>query len=288
MNTPTIRSSEGRMFWHLAGFTVFSSSAHRFFRGRLPALSLQLVRFAIGAALICTGPLAVESRAAITFGNSVRTVSSSNNRNSMEAKTAPGMDPFNDFTRVDWQEFWAVSNTTGKYYSMADQDSTIAASSINAKGSAKGTGSFEFWGNPRLTQGSSSQFDVDFTIDSACTIVLTGMLDMFADFGGTNFDIPEVRVTLSGPIGQVFSKNLNAFSSPGYQQLAINETFDSLDVGQYHLNVYARTTGSYNYGGVGGEGNASFDITLVPEPSAFLLAGLGGLLVLTRRVRPAR
>jgi hypothetical protein len=272
----------------LAGFTVFSLSVHRFLSGRLPALSLPIVRFAIGAPLIFSGLLAVESRAAITFGNSVRTVSSSNNRNSMEAKTAPGMDPFNDSTRVDWQEFWAVSNTTGKYYSMAGQDSTISASSINAKGSAKGTGSFEFWGDPRFFQGSTSQFDVDFTIDSACTIFLTGMLDLFTDLGGTNRDYPEVRVTLSGQNGQVFSQYLNAFSGPDYQQLGINETFSSLEVGQYHLNVYARTSGSYDYGGVGGEGNASFDITLVPEPSAFLLAGLGGLLVLTRRVRPAR
>lgn len=276
------------MRWHLAGFTVFSSSAQRFSPGSLPALSLQLVRFAIGAALICTGLLAVESRAAITFGNSVRTVSSSNNRNLTDARTAPGMDPFNDSTRVDWQEFWAVSNTTGKYYSMAGQDSTISASSINAKGSVKGTGSFEFWGNPRLAQGSTSQFDVDFTIDSACTIVLTGMLDLFADLGGTNRDYPEVRVTLSGQNGQVFSQYLNAFSGFSYQQRVINETFDSLEVGQYHLNVYAQTSGNYDYGGVGGEGNASFDITLVPEPSAFLLAGLGGLMVLTRRVRPAR
>jgi hypothetical protein len=271
------------MCWHLAGFTVFSSSAHRFFRRRLPALSLQLVRFAIGAALICTGPLAVESRAAITFGNSVRTVSSSNNIPSMVAKTAPGMDPFNESTRVDWQEI----GTPGKYYSMAGQDSTIAASSINAKGSVKGTGSFEFLGNSSLAQASSSQFDVDFTIDSACTIVLTGMLDLFTDLGGTNREYPEVRVTLSGPTGQVFSQYLNAFTGSDYQQLDINETFDSLEVGLYRLSVYAQTVGNYNRG-VGGEGNASFDITLVPEPSAFLLAVLGGLLVLKRRVRPAR
>jgi hypothetical protein len=246
-------------------------------------------QWAAGMAMVCLSLLAVESEAAITFSNPTRTLSSANNKGSSQAIAAVGDVPFNESVRVDWEEYWAPFNTTGQYYSRASQDSTISASGTTARGSVAGTGSFEFWGDQSLSQSSSSHFDIDFTIDVSCTIFLTGVLDLFVDTGGSNHDFPEAWVILSGQSGQVFAQHLNAFSGgSSHKQQVINEAFDSLAVGQYHLAVYAQTLGNYHNSGNGGAGNASFDITLVPEPSAILLVGLGGLLVLGRRVRPTR
>lgn len=108
------------------------------------------------------------------------------------------------------------------------------------------------------------------------------------DTGGTNHEFPVVSIVFSGQSGTLYSQHLDAFIGPNYQQRVINETFNLLEAGQYHLTLNAETVGNYQYGGSGGAGNSSFDIALIPEPSAILLAGLGGLVALTRRVRPAR
>lgn len=247
-------------------------------------------QWAAGLALVCLSLLAVESEAAVTFSNPIRTLSSSNNRGASQAVAAIGDAPFNRSVRVDWEENWVTPVvTTGRYAATAIQESTISSSGITAKGSVYGGGSFYFWGSQSLRQSSSSYFAVDFAIDSPVTVYLSGVLDLAVDTGGTNYDLPEVWLILSGQSGQIYSQHINAFggfSDPHHRQ--INEAFNSLGVGQYNLTVYAETNGSYYESGFGGYGSASYDITLVPEPSAILLAGLGGLWVLKRRVRPAR
>lgn len=229
----------------------------------------------------------------MTISNPVRTLSSSNNKGSSQVVSAVGDAPFNETARVDWDEYWeSPANTTGSYFSTASQESSITPSGITAKGSVTGTGSFEFWGYQPLDQSSTSHFEIDFNIDGPCTIVLTGVLDLTFEQGGTNMDLPEVWVILSGQSGVIYSQHINTYQVGGffpYIQRQINETFQNLAIGQYNLTAYTTTNGNYSKhldgSGFGGYGHASYDIALIPEPSHFLLACLGGLLVLTRRVR---
>lgn len=253
------------------------------------------------AAFVCSALLAVESQAAMIITNSVRTLTSSNNKGSSQTVETLADGLFNDVSRVDWVEYWAprhrpwggfTTGSYGSYFSTAKQESSVSASGISAKGSVTGTGTFDFWGTQPLFQTSTSYFEIDFTIDAPCTVVLTGVLDFTYDNGGSNEDTPQVWLILSGVNGVVYSEHIDIRIRPGFFpviQKQINETFDSLAVGQYSLVAYATTGGfysdQYGYGGVGGYGHASYDITLIPEPSHFLLACLGGLVVLTRRVR---
>lgn len=190
---------------------------------------------------------------------------------------------------VDWEEVWDSPSTTAHYAARASQESTLSPMGIAAKGSVNGGGTFYYRGSQPLQQSASSYFSVDFTIDSPVTVFLMGVLDLAVDTGGTNYDLPRVWLTLSRQGGEIYSQNINAFGgSADSHHRQINEVFDSLEPGQYNLAVGAETNGNYYNGGFGGNGSASFDISLIPEPSALLLANLAGLWVLNRRVRPAR
>ncbi|MES2923278.1 MAG: hypothetical protein V4819_17110 [Verrucomicrobiota bacterium] len=280
MSAPTLRSPAVQTDWRLASAL-----------SQLPEYSKRTVEIAVRMTLVCICLLGVESKAAITFSNPERTISSGNNKGSSQIMEALGNNAFNESVRVDWSESWPSHNTTGQYYSTASQESTISVAGISAKGSVKGTGSFLFWGNQGLSQSSTSYFEIDFSIDTACTVFLTGVIDLYVDLGGTNYDHPEVGVVLSGQNGQIFSQHIYSWSnSQVNQHKQIGETFSSLEAGQYNLTVYAKTIGTYStygggLGGIGGDGYASYDITLIPEPSHYLIAGLGGVLVMMRRVR---
>jgi hypothetical protein len=235
----------------------------------------------------CTGFFPHEIQAALTLSNPLRTISSSNNKGSSYFDQAAGFDNMNASVRADWQEYWGPpANTLGVYYTTAQQTSTVSGSEIRASGWVTGTGSFEFWGEEMLEQQAASYFKINFTIDEPCMVSLTGKLTLSADTGGTNYDLPEVWVILTGQHGPLFSAQLDYAS--GRMTRIINETFEPLEAGDYNLTAYANTHGSYHPNGIGGFGHAAYDITLIPEPAPLGFATLSVLIVLFRRTRTGK
>ena len=243
--------------------------------------------------MVCMWLVATGSDAAITITSPIRTLSSTNNKGASQVMEIVDFGNINVSTRVDWEEYWGrpaddAGSLTGKYHSLATQDSTVGFSEITARGSVTGTGSFYYYGGVPLIQQSSSYFEVAFTLDAPTLVVLSGTLDLSVDSGGTNLDMPYARVTLSAQAGEIFSQELSADNGSDQHQ-QIYQTFDSLEAGRYTLVASAVTHGYYdNYhglGGIGGFGYASYDVTLVPEPSLLLLAAAGGMLILSRRAR---
>jgi len=294
-------------------FSKFLSSASRIGLGRHEyagsrEFSNRVVvwrSFAIGAASI--GFFLVDAEAAITFSNPVRSVSASNNKESSQVIEKYDFEPFNESARVDWEEYWSYPNTyygpypniTGQYFSEATQESIVGLTGVVARGSVLGTGSFDFYGQNPLQQHAHSYFKINMLLSAPGSIHLNGLIKSDYDPWGTNIDVPEIIVTLTGVNGEYYSKNISYFEGHEYEY-EINESFMSLPAGQYDFEVSVKTAGDYrareiSYDdedvwidpGVGGGGNASYDITLslVPEPSSMLMAILGGLLILTRRAR---
>lgn len=229
------------------------------------------------AILICVGLFVSDSKA-FEFSNPIRSVSANNNKGSSDSKSTPDFGRFNESARVDWE------TSQDSKYSMGNQDSTITSDGITATGSATGWGKFLFFDYEPLHQSSSSYFQVNFEIDFPREITLTGTLDLRVDTGGTNYDMPEVWVTLSGQTGEIFSQHVGWENEGNIQ---INETF-FLEAGLYTLYAGAETYGDYSrYNiespGIGGHGAASYDITLTPEPTTLLLLGFGAFMISRRK-----
>ena len=256
--------------------------------------------FAIVAA--CLGILAFDAEAAITFKDPFRSVSAGNNKGPVQAKETNGSGSFNEFARVDWEEYWSYPNTTGQYFSEATQESIIGLNGVVARGSVLGTGSFFFYGQNPLQQISQSYFRINFLLDAPGNIHLNGLVRLEQDPWGTNADNPEISVTLTGASEEYYSKNIFPWDYMETYEHEIKEDFVSLPSGEYEFVVSLKTTGNYDTEdffydeatgdvwitpGSGGYGNASYDISLalVPEPSSMLLAALGGMLMLTKRAR---
>jgi hypothetical protein len=262
--------------------------------------------FAIGAA--CIGILAFDAEAAITFKDPFRSVSAGNNKGAAQAKDTNASGSFNESARVDWEEYWSFPNsyfgefpnTTGRYFSTATQESIIGLTGIAARGSVLGAGLFDFYGQNPLQQVSQSYFRINILLDAPGNLYLNGFIRADMDPWGTNIDFPELLITLAGTDGQYYSKNISPWNYEDTFEHEINEKFISLPSGEYEFVVSLKTSGYYgNNGyfyddetgdvwiepGVGGYGNATYEITLVPEPSSMLLAALGGMLLLTKRTR---
>jgi hypothetical protein len=156
----------------------------------------------------------VESEAAVTFSEPFRSVSARNDKGSSHEIGTAGFGQFNESVRVDWEEYWgAPANTTGRYYAVATQDSMIGLTGIAVKGSVNGTGSYEFWGDTPLLQYSRSNFRIHISIDSPCNLYLNGTVICTLDAQGSNLDLTEMSIALSGADGDVYSRNFGSSSS---------------------------------------------------------------------------
>lgn len=264
--------------------------------------------FAIGAA--CIGIPAFDAEAAITFKDPFRSVSAGNNKGAVQAKDTNASGSFNESARVDWEEYWSFPNsylgefpnTTGQYFSEATQESIIGLTGVVARGSVLGTGSFDFYGQNPLQQNSQSYFRINLSLDAPGNVYLNGLIRLETDPWGTNIDSPEILITFGGN-GVSYSKSVSPWDYVDTFEHEINEKFISLPSGEYEFAVSLKTAGNYatyeNFHddetgdfwitpGSGGYGNATYEITLVPEPSSMLLAALGGMLLLTKRTRSFR
>lgn len=232
-------------------------------------------------AVLIFGVIAVSSEASVLYDFMDRSVSASNNQGGFDHKSSSGPGLFDETASVSWEGYAAT----------ATQTSVIGPGGIVAEGAAEGEGPFYYWHPQHLQQSSRSYLNVIFELTAPLEVVLTGDLHLSVDVGGTNYDLPEVKVELSGPNGTLFYLDIddyNQFGSGDYHK-PFHEIF-LLDPGLYTLTADALTNGWYTryddeIPGVGGGGFASYDFILdLPEPATLWLMALG--LLLTRRRRP--
>ena len=113
--------------------------------------------------------------AQMQFISQSRSVSASNNKVSSESDASSDFVVFNESANVSWNGYSA----TGQ------QNSSLSPVEILASGSANDWG--PFFAYEYYSQGSSSNFQVEFELDIPCRFSLDGMIDAYGDYGGTNY-----------------------------------------------------------------------------------------------------
>jgi hypothetical protein len=240
----------------------------------------------------CLGMLAMESEAAITFSNPVRSVSASNNKGSSQEIISNDIGQFNESAGVDWVDYFdhvdyrgITQNITSRYDASATQDSIIGLTGISAKGVVQGTGDWVPI-EGRYHQYSNSYFKVNISLERPSNLYLKGGIKCSFDTEAYDYVWPDLHITLSSADGDVYSRNF--FDDlTDYQAFELDESFISLDAGEYVFEMSvgsrAETGGGDNNLYIVGYADTSYDITLVPEPSVMLLAGLGVALMRRKR-----
>ena len=195
------------------------------------------------------------------------------NSDSMTATPATNFDPFSEFVQ-------ALASVTGPpaagANSEASQDSFIESSQITAMGYADCTAWAEGVSPDPESEAfcyGSSDFGVVFTVDHASMWTLTGSLSItgFADF---------VVISFYEDTTELLYAELDHTGGPD----TIDETFSLTPGKDYSLTATAYSV-AYVCGEGSEEGEATFDLTFVPEPAVLALLAVGGTALLLKRKR---
>jgi hypothetical protein len=241
----------------------------------------------------------VPARADVQFLGQTRSVSAENSQGGGSSASASGFDPFHGTAGVVW-EYKAgqfPGDMDGLYSADAGQDSALLPYGITAQGYAYDQEPFFHYVDH--TQSAGSDLHVAFRTDAATVFLVTGRLEAWGDYGGTDYGVYLAKVELSNDTGPLLSVSVNPATPlpPHYQVLDLYETF-AVDPGVYTFDVHASADGCGGpYGswpsgdelipGCGGSGGAEYDVRLVaiPAPAVLPLAlcGLGAVVLLERR-----
>jgi len=174
---------------------------------------------------------------------------------------------------------------TPRVYSRAQQDSTLATTSIVGSGAALvdanvGPGNIA---SVAAQSRFSLTFDVLAPIEFVLDYELSATLDTAADALAGGFS----NVSLLGPGGSILSVELSNFAGVIGGPIAAIEA-GTLTPGQYTLNAEANQLLDVAAPHFLGSGQSSFNVSLtfVPEPSAALL--FGALVIVARPARRSR
>jgi hypothetical protein len=203
----------------------------------------------------------IDEASLMHFNSQSRSVSASNDKGGSSSKSAPGFDVFNDSASVSWNSYSA----TGQ------QNSTLTPTQITASGYANEYG--PHYAYESYSQNSSSNFQTIFTVNKTSNYLLSGSINAQGDYGGTNRGFYSASVSISKQGGtSIFFDYKEGY--PYGPQKTINE-YIILTPGTYTLSISATATasgqysywGSQQYPGIGGGGNAEYNIKLAEDVS---------------------
>ncbi len=240
----------------------------------------------------------VPVKADLQFLDQARSVSAENSQAANSSASASSFNPFHGAAGVSWEYTGdQIGYNEGRLYSAeAGQDSILSPSGITAQGYAHDHEPFFHYVD--YAQSALSDLHVVFATDASCEFLLTGRLETWGDYGGTDYGIYRASVELSNETGIVFSGSAVAGWTPTYEGvLDLHEPL-TMEAGVYTLDIRAAAEGCggpydpspWGNGivpGCGGSGFAEYDVRLVaiPAPAVLPLAlwGLGAVAFLKRR-----
>jgi hypothetical protein len=244
--------------------------------------------------LLCWLSLAaVPAQADVQYLSQARSVSAQNSEGASASAAAPDFAPFAASARVSWEYTGPrlpPGTGTQRYSATALQDSVLSLQEITAQGYADDVEPFYHYVD--FGQESLSDFHVVFATDASYEFLLTGRIEAWGDYGGTDYGTYLAKVEWSDDMGPLVSASVDPATPlhPGSQVLDLYETF-IVDPGVYTLDVRASAQGWGGPGpegpGRGGSGGAEYDLrlTVIPAPAVLPLAlcGLGAVAFLKRR-----
>jgi len=241
----------------------------------------------------------VPAKADLQFLGQTRSVSAENSQGASSSASASSFDPFHGAASVAWEYTGdrLRDEESGLYSAEAGQDSTLLPYGITAQGYTHDHQPFFHYVD--YAQSALSDVHVVFATEASCEFLLTGRLETWGDYGGTDYGAYLAKVELSDDAGPLLFASVNpAFPLPsGSRVLDIYETF-AVNPGVYTLDVGASGEGCggpYDMSrwgggmvpGCGGSGAAEYDLRLVviPAPAVLplVLCGLGAVAFLKRR-----
>ena len=176
------------------------------------------------------------------------------------------------------------------YRSCSDQDSSLMNETILFNGNCSISDPFYHQSLPSLGLSACSYFNIDFSVDTSCQILLSGTLNAEGDYGGTQgWPTYNTFIKLTeGGATELFSMTMLPYlyyDSDSYSWPIDSISAITLDSGiTYNLEIMTSLnciySGSDELGyDIGGGGDVSIDlaIEIIPEPASILLIGLGCL-----------
>jgi len=127
---------------------------------------------------------------------------------------------------------------------------------------------------------AASDFSVDFTLTSMEEFTITGWINPYRDYDDVTSDITVSIINLGG--GGSPTQVIASASDADYVPFNVTDT---LLAGDYRFEVATVVTATASFIDfyISGGADATWDMTLTPEPASLALLAMGGMVCLRRR-----
>lgn len=253
-------------------------------------------------------------RANVTFHASSCIVYVQNSAGETDVKSSESPTFFQDRAVVCWENTgtgvvapdWSSSYACGDYFAAAGQEARFETGRIAVRGLAEEWNPFFHALTDPFTQSAWAVFEATFILDAPAEIAFTASLEVWGDYGGTDYGLYKVYGSLGNQAENLWSADIDSVRDydDWMDGASVFEQTFFLEPGLYTLEFGADAAGGYYpywpYGydglawGIGGGGYASYEMEMtwntlpapiVPAPGSVTLAFVAlGLLAGHRKV----